>query len=72
VSACCTDNLMCLLQGYFILLSSVLSIWSTAIGVMACRKKFKENSRLHSVKIVLNESEEPVLLEEDQSTTRYA
>ena len=32
----------------------------------------KEEARLHSVKIVLNDSEEPVLLEEDLSYVRYS
>ena len=32
----------------------------------------KEEARLHSVKIVLNDSEEPVLLEENLSHVRYS
>ena len=53
-------------------MSSALSVWSTSIGMMAYRKKCKAESRLHSVKIVVNDSEEPVLLEEDPNAMRYA
>ena len=60
------------MQGYFLVLSSSLSIWSIAIGLLAYRKKVKEEARLHSVKIVLNDSEEPVLLEENLSFVRYS
>ena len=49
----------------------MLSFWSMAIGTMAYRKKCREETRLHSVKIVLNESEEPVLLEDDVTTSRW-
>ena len=58
------------LQGYFVLLSCFLLMWITAVGVMAARKKTKEESRLHSVKILVNDSEEPILLEDDSTQNR--
>ncbi|XP_023320829.1 uncharacterized protein LOC111695661 [Eurytemora carolleeae] len=56
-------------EGYFILIFTSLFLWGISVGIMALRKRIREDSRLQHVKILINNSDEPALLEEPASLT---
>jgi hypothetical protein len=50
-------------QGYFIIIFSSLFFWGLVVCIAAIRKGLREACRLHSVKIIVNDGDEPALVE---------